>query len=218
MNCLLVSATAEEIAPFLNHFSTSEKTLYIDFNLHVLITGVGIMASTYHLTNYLAKNRPHLIIMVGIAGCFSKKIALGDAVVVRNETVADMGVWEDNNWKDMFDLKLIKANTIPYKNKKLTNPNVELLKKTGLKVVDGITVNEVTTGKKNIENKLQKYASTIESMEGASLHFIALQHQIAFLQIRGISNYIGERNKKNWKIKEAINSSNQVLINLLETI
>jgi futalosine hydrolase len=40
-------------------------------------------------------------------------------------------------------------------------------------------------------------------MEGAALHMVCLENKIPFLQIRGISNWIGERDKSKWKIAEA---------------
>jgi futalosine hydrolase len=42
--------------------------------------------------------------------------------------------------------------------------------------------------------------------------------QIPFLQLRGISNLVGERNKENWKIPLAIEQVNQSLIRLLTRI
>ncbi len=43
-----------------------------------------------------------------------------------------------------------------------------------------------------------------ESMEGAALHYVCLMEKIPFLQIRSISNYIGERNKKKWDMMDSI--------------
>jgi futalosine hydrolase len=218
MNCLLVSATAAEIAPFLKHYRNTEKTIYIEFNLHILITGVGIMATSYHLTNYLSKHKPDIIIMVGIAGCFDINLDLGSVYAIKKDIVADMGVMEKNNWVDMFDLKMIKPNSFPYHQKNLENKNKELLKRTNLPIVNAVTVNQITTSTKANEWITKKYKPTLESMEGAALHYVALHHNIPFVQIRGVSNYIGVRNKTKWKVKEAINNSNQVLIYLLESL
>ena len=48
-----------------------------------------------------------------------------------------------------------------------------------------------------------KFLPVIESMEGAALHYVCLMEKIPFLQIRSISNYIGERDKKKWNMKDA---------------
>ena len=55
-------------------------------------------------------------------------------------------------------------------------------------------------------------------MEGAAFQYVARQANIPFLQIRAVSNYIGERNKYNWKIKESIANLNQVIIKYVEKL
>ena len=63
---------------------------------------------------------------------------------------------------------------------------------------------------------VQSFNADIETMEGAALHYVCLQEHIPFLQIRSISNHVGERDKTKWKIKEAIENLNkelQILIN-----
>jgi futalosine hydrolase len=52
-------------------------------------------------------------------------------------------------------------------------------------------------------------------MEGAALHYIGLSARIPFIQIRGISNLVGERNKKHWRIAEAMDSAVIICKNLL---
>jgi futalosine hydrolase len=63
-----------------------------------------------------------------------------------------------------------------------------------------------------------KYQADIESMEGAALHFVCLQEGIPFLQIRGISNFVGERNKAKWDLKSAIENSNRVALQILKSM
>ena len=57
-----------------------------------------------------------------------------------------------------------------------------------------------------------------ESMEGAALHYVCLMENIPFVQIRSISNYIGERNKKKWNMMDSINNLNIELIKLLKML
>ena len=55
-------------------------------------------------------------------------------------------------------------------------------------------------------------------MEGAALHFIGLHQKISFIQLRSISNTVGERDKSKWKIKEAICNLNKELKILVDLI
>jgi futalosine hydrolase len=81
-----------------------------------------------------------------------------------------------------------------------------------------ITVNQITTTKKKTELYKKKYKGAIENMEGAAVHYVCLKENIPFVQIRSISNYVGDRNKKNWKIKEAVANLNTELIRLVESL
>lgn len=60
----------------------------------------------------------------------------------------------------------------------------------------GISVNEITTQAQKVRFYKKQFNPVIESMEGAALHYIALQEKIPFIQLRSTSNYIAERNKK----------------------
>jgi futalosine hydrolase len=214
MNWLLAAATTKEISPFLNYYRNSGDNADID----VLITGIGLPATSYSLTKQLGMKRPDLVLQAGIAGCFDKNILQGSVVVVKQDTIADLSVIENKELKTMFDLGLIKPNQFPFRNGWLMNPHKDILGKTRLKMVKAISVNHITTARQ-ISNLYQRtFQPVIESMEGAALHHVCLMEKIPFLQIRGISNYIGERNKTKWNIKDAITNLNQEIIKLSEIL
>lgn len=213
MNCLLIAATAKEIEPFLNRYRHGDNKHDID----ILITGIGLTAATYTLTRQIHIKRPGLVIQAGIAGCYDKNISLGSVVIVKQDILADQSVMEDKQLKTMFDLGLIKFNHSPFTKGKLVNPQKELIKKTGLKTVNAISVNHITTSRQMISCYRQIFQPVIESMEGAALHYVCLMEKIPFLQIRSISNYVGERNKKNWDIKNAIVNLNKTIVALTAT-
>ena len=87
-----------------------------------------------------------------------------------------------------------------------------------LKKVKGITTNEISTSRQKIKLYHDAFAPVVESLEGAALHYACLMEKIQFVQIRSVSNYIGERNKKNWKMKDSIINLNKELIRLLESL
>jgi len=218
MNCLVVSATILEIKPFIEHCRTTSKLDYIDLHLDFLITGVGSMNCTYSLMKHLQVKKPDVIIMAGIAGAYSKKMNLGDVVVVKDESLADLGVQEKDAYKDVFDLKLLPANQFPFSRKKLINPFTVLADRTALPKVSSVTVNQISSSKKTADLYSAKYKASIENMEGAAFHFVCMKENIPFVQIRSISNYVGERNKKKWQLKEAVQNLNTVLIRLIESL
>lgn len=181
-------------------------------------TGVGILAATVALMRLVQDERPDLIIQAGIAGCFDTKIPLGKVVVITEDVVGDMGVMEEGKWKDIFDLKLEKPGYHPYHKRKLPNQYLEKFNLLHLPEVAAITVNEISTDEKRIEQLIKKYNPVIESMEGAALHYVCRTMNIPFIQVRAVSNYIGERNKENWKMKEAIDNLNKTLLKYVEKL
>jgi futalosine hydrolase len=63
-----------------------------------------------------------------------------------------------------------------------------------------------------------RYKASLESMEGAALHYMGRDLHIPFIQIRAVSNYVGERNKAKWKMKEAIYNLNETLLQYLDAL
>ena len=64
----------------------------------------------------------------------------------------------------------------------------------------------------------EKFNADIESMEGAAFHYVCLLRKANFVQIRSISNIVGERDKTKWKMKEAIASLNNELEKLIQQL
>ncbi len=215
MNILLVAATSMEVQSSIDykkHHSIKEK------NIDILITGVGLVQTTYYLTQYLQHTKPDIVIQAGIAGLLSEQYALTDVVWIYQDFFADMAVTEDNTFKDIFDLNLCAANDYPFHNKALINPNKNIFNILTLPQAIGISVNEITTQSERIQHYQQKYHADVESMEGAALHYVCLQQRIPFLQIRSISNRVGVRDKTKLKMKEAIENLNKKIIETIELL
>ncbi len=193
MNVLLVAATELEIKPLLTQ---NEKT-------EILITGVGIPNTTYQLTNKLAETNYDLVIQAGIAGTFDEQILKGSVVLIKQDTFGDLGMEEKETFKTLFETGFAQPNDFPFRDGWLLNENKYLSNQT-LRVVNGITVNKITDDEKIIKRMVEKFSPDIESMEGAAFHFVCLQQKVNFLQVRSISNIVGDRDKKNWQMKDAI--------------
>ncbi len=185
--------------------------------MDVLITGVGMMATTYSLTRAILNKRPDFIFQAGVAGCLDKTLPLTKIVLIEKENIGDLGVEENRSFKTLFDLALLDHNSFPWQNGKLVN-NIDALKSAGLTVVDGVTVNEISTNPERIAYYKNQLGSSVESMEGAALHYTALHEKIPFLQMRSLSNFAGERDKSKWEIKAAIDNLNQTILKYLEKL
>lgn len=213
MNILLTAATAKEIEPFFEYYRNTKRAQDID----ILITGIGLTAATYHLSKQIHIKRPALVIQAGVAGCFNKKISLGSVVAVKKEIIADQGVVESGKLKTLFDLGLVPHDQFPFTKGWLKNNN-RILEKIKLRKVTAISVNEITTSKQKVKFYTDSFNPVIESMEGAALHYTCLMEKIPFIQLRSVSNYIKERNKKKWEMKKSIANLNKELIKLTEAL
>ncbi|MBE50756.1 MAG: futalosine hydrolase [Flavobacteriales bacterium] len=161
-----------------------------------IVTGVGIPNSIYSLTKHMSDHTYDLVVNIGICGSFTSKYNIGTVVEVINDSFSEIGYEDDNGFSQFtndFDIK--------------TSFNSN--QKTDLECADAITVN--TVNNRNTSNYLGLLSVDIESMEGASIMMVCEKFNTPSLQIRGVSNFVEERNKKNWNIPLAISNSNHQL-------
>jgi len=220
INILIISSTRMEVQPLLdlnsvkinnNHYSIKYNSLQLD----VLITGVGIAALTYSLTKYLNNSKVDFAAFIGISGSYRSSIKLGEVVNVMSERFADLGIISTDNFTDLFEMNLSDSNEFPFENGILNNYTL-----INNKVVNGlrsVKANTVNTIRQEIFPHIQK-ESDIESMEGAAFFNVCLQEKVPFIQIRGISNYVGEQDKTKWEIDLAVKNLNKVLLDILSEL
>eukprot|EP01035_Chromulina_nebulosa_P015391 gene15391-20395_t len=102
MKILLLAATQFEIVPFLY---TAHQPL------DVLIGGVGIAATTFHLTKQLSHHHYDMVIQAGVAGMFPQQhtngnLDLGEVVAIHQDAFGDLGAYEKNEFKSVQDMNL----------------------------------------------------------------------------------------------------------------
>ncbi|WP_140937055.1 futalosine hydrolase [Sphingobacterium lumbrici] len=200
MTLLIVAATKDEILPCI--------PLLENRNIPYLITGVGMVATAYHLGQELIKNKYDLILNVGIAGAFGNSKNIGDVVYIGKDSIAELGAEDDQQFLSLEELGfgisswtgVIPSNII------LDIPQVE-----------AISVNTAHGNEKSILKIRSRLPQIeIESMEGAAVYYVASQENIAAIQVRAISNYVEKRNKETWDIPLALKNLNLWLQKFIE--
>jgi len=205
MQILLCAATSFEIQQTIDFFDA--QTIK---NVDILITGVGVTAATYQITKAVNQKRPDFILQAGVAGSLDLNLGLATVALVKDEVIGDSGVLEGPSFYSLFDLNLAERNIHPWRNAKLGN-SYHFMLDFNLPVVNGVTVNEISTNLERIRYYKENLNAQIETLEGAALHFVGLMEGVNFLQVRAISNYIGERDKTKWQLNEAIENLNSEL-------
>jgi len=214
MDILLVAATRFEIEPTLLLLE-KENNILNGHKIKVLFTGVGSVNTTYFLALALLHKKFNLVIQAGIAGTFQYNLA--ETVLVKQDAFADIGMETKGNFTTLFDAGFADKNKIPFTDGWLINNNI-ILNSCLLNSVTAVTVNKVSDSLAQRQQAIQLFAPQIESMEGAAFHFVCLQQDVAFIQIRSISNAVGERDKSKWLIKEAIINLNIELEKLINQL
>jgi futalosine hydrolase len=214
MKILLVAATAGEISATSQWITErAEAGLAVP---DVLISGVGMLATTFSLTRRLCKEKYDLVIGAGVAGAFDLTLNLGECVLVNEEQLGDLGAEDHDQFLDVFSLGLDHPDADPFSNGRLLAPHVALpVNIDRLRRVRGLTVQHVSGNAKTIASRKARYGAQIESMEGAALHYVCLQMKVPFIQIRSISNYVTPRDRDAWEMGAALAALNGHLNELL---
>jgi futalosine hydrolase len=215
MNILIATATYNETNTTSAWLDGMRGTVNGN-KIEVLITGIGGAATAYALTRHIALKKPDLVIQAGIGGSFKSSLSPESIVFVKEEVFADLGAIENDQIVDTFDLGLTAVDEQPFTNRMLVNSNIDRWAGYRVSFVRGATINCISSTPQQVQQIVQKYDPDVESMEGAALHYVCLQEKIDFIQLRAVSNYVGERNKNNWKMKEAIAGLNDFLKVMLQ--
>jgi len=219
MTILFVAATEFEIGPlrkWLGENFGRKGNSYVKGKLEIqlLVSGVGMVMTSYNLGRFFMQNKPSLTINAGVAGAFGDELNIGDVVNVIADRFADLGVEEaDGSFTDVHQMGLIPGTEAPFQNGILYN--LSATEHDFLPKVNGITVNKVHGTASSIRAIEDKYTPEIETMEGAAFFYACLMEDIKFLQIRAISNQVEPRNKENWDLGLAVERLNLVLIELV---
>lgn len=207
MQILIVASTMAEIEPFIS----------VNPRFDFLITGVGVPEALYHISRRLHQVDYDIVIQAGIAGRFDKTFGLGEVVIVHKDCFADLGIYEKEQFYTLFEKGFGNKDQFPYKDGWLVNPGGQDME-FDYRNVSGITVNTITDDAYKTEQLRVKYNPSVESMEGAALHFVCLQEDIPFIQLRSISNDVGERDKTKWEMVAAIKHLNDALGKIIQKI
>lgn len=211
----IAAATRFEIQPTID-FLKRHSNVVQSHDFEIVITGIGSVSTCYTLLKFIHEYRPGFIVQAGIGGSFTERFPPGTVVVIKDEVMGDVGVEEKTGFLDVFDLRLMEPSTTPFMHKRLTNPYLDHPAFGGLASASGITVNEITTRPERIKQLQAKYSCEIESMEGAACHYVCLQEKLPFVQLRAVSNDIGDRDKRNWELQSSIRNLNEKLIFIIQ--
>jgi futalosine hydrolase len=224
MKLLLTAATEAELGPVLAHLQATWQSVGPGHfsrgpkELQLCIAGVGMLATCYGLMKTLRINTYDFALQVGVGGSYDRDIALGDVLFISSDQYGDLGAQDHYNYLDIFELGLLSSDEPPFSDGKLLTPIQPVHEKIKLPNANALTVNTVSGNDFTAKARQEKFNCQVESMEGAAFHYVCLQENIPFAQVRAISNYVEARNKSKWMMKDAIINLNKWLIDFIDNL
>jgi len=220
MKILLVSATILELQPILKKAElvrrSSNKLSTYKFEgqeFDLLCTGVGMVATAFHLGSVLAATKYERVINLGIAGSFDKQIPLGSVVEIVEDQFSEMGADDKGSLLSLIDLDLLEPDDFPYESGVLNNH--QSIWKLPYPKVKAITVNTAHGSEELIAKTVNRFSPQWEVLKEQAIFYACKFAKIPCIQIRSISNYVEPRNRASWNIPLAIQNLNAEILNLL---
>jgi futalosine hydrolase len=173
-------------------------------HVRILAVGVGPVEAAIGTARALATDRFTHVVNAGIGGVFRGFGHVGDAFAIGNETLADFGLEGGG------------AMTLPggATLQERADADAALLSVAGtlaLPIAAGLTVAQVTTTDATAARLQRRYDVAVESMEGFSVLRAAADAGIPAVEVRGISNYVGDRDHSAWDFDAGARATARVL-------
>ncbi len=226
MKILLVSATTFEIRPLLSQlvFQGSDNDQISHYRcrnaaVDVLITGIGMVATSFYLGKQLHAASYDVAINAGICGSFRESIPIGKVVRITQDYIPELGAEEGEQFHSITSLGLLDPDTPPYrKGRLISDPKIGSPTLTTLPKATGITVNTIHGNAGSIEKIKLHCDPDTESMEGAAFFYACLLTEVPCVQVRSVSNFVEVRDKSRWNVELALKNLNKSVGNILKEI
>ena len=195
---------------------------------HSVLLCIGGMGkvNAAHAATILSGYNPAAIVIYGIGGAYpSSSAKIGNVVIAKEEIAGDEGVLTLDGFKDTeyIGIPLLKTpqsviyNTIPARKSLVTQALQALTENMKGDVHIGAFVTLSTcTGTTVRARELEKrYHGICENMEGAAVAQVAELHDIPWIEVRGISNIVEDRDLKKWDIPTAALAAQQAVLHIV---
>jgi futalosine hydrolase len=198
---LVVCAVAAELRGFVRP------------GVDVAAVGVGPVEAALGTLRALAAKPYRLAVNAGIGGGFAGQAAVGDAVAVTQEHYVELGS-EDGREMTLPGGLTLEASCAA------DAATLERYRASGPAILfgSGVTSATFTTSSARAASLAARYAPATESMEGFAVLRAAAIAGVAAVELRGISNIVGERASSGWDFRAGSAAAVRALAGLLEVV
>jgi futalosine hydrolase len=201
-----------------------------DQTILLCIGGLGKVNAAHTATLMLSRFDPDALLVFGIGGAYpSSGAGIGDLALASEEVAGDEGVLTLEGFRDTryIGIPLVKtATSLIY----TTYPASQHLMQRSLQSVAAhrtfneekihvgrfVTLSTCTGTAERAQEMEERYHGLCENMEGAAVAQVAELHGVPWLEVRGISNIVDERDMKKWDIPKAAGAAQQAVRHIVE--
>jgi len=214
-------------------------------NVVLMNTGIG-KVNAAHSATCLIENFPiRGIINSGVGGAYPHSgLKIGDISMATKEIYGDEGVITSTGWKGIKEtgIPLVQTGKKKFFNefpldKRLTKDVLKSVRpftphashpspiplpqgegaRGRVKSGNFITVSTTTGTQKRATELEKRFNAICENMEGAAIAQICAIYKIPMLEIRGISNIVGVRDKNKWNLKLASENCQKAVLEIINS-
>ena len=201
--------------------------------------GVGQVNTAAALTLALTRYDPAMILQFGVGGAYLRSgLEVGDLAIATEECYGDTGVLTPDGWMDLEGMGFPMLPAQPgahgrphsqplYNRIPLDATRTEMIRqhvKNGMvwETACGIAAGPFVTvqqcsGVQAVGDALAiRYSGICENMEGAAAAHVAVANGIPFVEIRGVSNRVVDRDLSQWDLPLAIRRCQQAVELIVE--
>lgn len=166
--------------------------------------GVGPSAAAAVTATALAMGHYDVCINIGVAGTFRDGGLDVTGIAVASELVAaDLGAWAPDGFIDLGAMGLDGSGGV-----KPPAPWVSFVadRLSALPVAVGkvLTLSAMTGTDARADELFEKHGAVAEAMEGTGMAEAAMHHSTPVMEIRTMSNLVGDRDREVWELQPAL--------------
>lgn len=232
----VTAATPLEISALVEAFHAERLRSLLPWDIFVAdeastkiiftISGIGTSnasAATALVAHLFA---PELLISTGCAGAYPGcGLEIGNISLATTEVFADEGVMTPEGWHSLehIGIPLLDRNGRRFFNE---IPLSHQANAAALEVAEQLGIASLATGRfltvatcsgtnARGEELQDRFGGICENMEGAAVALIAARYGIECMELRGISNYVENRDTARWNVSLAASNSQRFLEQLI---
>ena len=189
-----------------------------------LITGIGQVNAAQAIAAMMEYDRPDIVIMAGCAGAYpGSGLKAGDVAVATEEIYAEAGVVTPDGLKGMEEtgFPLVESKGRPYFSRfPLSGKFNKIIKDAnpGIHLGPFLTVSTISGTAERSRELFARFGALCENMEGAAAAQVCLVYGIPFVEIRGVSNMVEDRDKGKWDIDTAMKNCAAAVIAFIKRL